>query len=133
MAIVARLETSLVLKQEEITNKLFADVRAATNSSVETFSDLAELVMHTPETDEAVVSIFVNSGYLSTWELIRARDPHWYDAEVYARVVPVEQQKQIADESYDSRSRFVAASPHYSQQPLSGPIRISTEDTRSSL
>jgi hypothetical protein len=102
LAIVARRETSLLPKQEEITNKLFADVRAATNSSVETFSDLAELVMGRPETDEVVASILMDSGYLSMWELMRARDPHWYDTEAYARVVPIEKHTQIADESYGS-------------------------------
>ena len=47
-----------------------------------------------------MVSILVDSGSLSMWGLMRARDPHGYDAEVYARLAPIEPKVRIADEMY---------------------------------
>lgn len=102
IAVAVRHESSFLPRQEDITNKVLAGIREATNSSVETFTDIANLVIARSETDEIVASILKDSGYLSMWETMRARDPHWFDAEAYAWSVPIELQAQIADELHDS-------------------------------
>jgi hypothetical protein len=102
LALAARHGTSIVTKQEEITNKLLADIRAATNSQVETISDMVELVISKPETDAKVLSILNDSGYLFMWMEMRQRFPEWYDAEVYAQSVPAELQREIADALHKS-------------------------------
>ncbi len=102
VALAQRHGASLLVKQEETTNKLMADVRAATNSSVETMTDIVRLAMERPETDTLIASVLTNSGYLFMWMEMRARSPYWYDAGMYAQIIPVEQQTEIADELYDS-------------------------------
>lgn len=102
VALAQRHGSSMVTKQEEITNKLLADVRAATNSSVETITDMVKLAMERPETDATIASILESSGYLLMWVDMRAGSPHWYDAGVYSRTIPVEHQTEVADELYKS-------------------------------
>jgi hypothetical protein len=102
LALASRHAESLVAKQEEITNKLFADVRTATNSEIETLHDLVELVISKPETDAKVLSLLADSGYLFMWKAMRERFPEWYDAKVYAQTVPLELQRETADGLYKS-------------------------------
>ena len=102
MHLATRAKTSIVSRQEEITNRLFEDVRAATSSNISTFEGIVTLVAERPENDASICSMLTDSGYLSMWMDMRAEFPEWYDAAAFAERVPAPQQAKVADDMYAS-------------------------------
>jgi hypothetical protein len=100
VAFATNTEPNLLTRQEDATNKLFENVRRETGSDVDTFEELVNLVTESPETDAPVSAILRESEYFFLWREIPGRHSMWFNTEVYAERVPINEQAELAASQY---------------------------------
>lgn len=65
-------------KQTAITNSILQDARAITRKDIQTFEDLFQAVIDSPELDEPMEALIKNSGYLTMWATDIINNPWRY-------------------------------------------------------
>jgi hypothetical protein len=96
--------------QEEITNRLNADIHRHTGAKVATLEEWVQLALDSAETDVAIAALLTDSGYLDMWRWDVERCPYWYDlAELRIRVPAQDREKLAAarlDDEREHQRRF---------------------------
>jgi hypothetical protein len=96
--------------QEEITNRLNADIRQHTGAKVATLEEWVQLALNSLEADAAIAALLRDSGYLDMWRWDIERCPYWYDPTALRNRLPEEDRAELAasrlDEERELRRRF---------------------------
>lgn len=85
-----------LLAQEQITNRLNADMSRLANCEIGTLEQIVELACNRPDLDEQANQILSASGYLSMWQFDMELNPYRYHVDEFLANVPEQQQAELA-------------------------------------